>query len=61
MSKEKALALASLLEACAEDAKRPQPMPEYGQHVTRSQPASVISLANGLLAIAAAIRADHEA
>jgi hypothetical protein len=52
---EMMMRLAERLEACAEDAKRPDPL--YGGDILRNQPPSVISLANGLEAIAADIRA----
>jgi len=51
------LALAERLEACAEDAKRGEPVPGYGHDLIRPQPAAIISLANAVLAIAAALRA----
>ena len=52
----KLLELAARLEACAEDAKRPEPISGYAGAV-RVQPPAIISLANGLEAIAAALRA----
>lgn len=51
------LELAARLEACAEDAKRPEPVPGLGDTVMRNQPASVISLANAIEAIARELRA----
>ena len=50
------IALAKQLEACAEDAKRDEPVLGY-PGVSRRQPPAIISLANGLLAIAKGLRA----
>lgn len=53
---EELLRLARTIEACAEDARRPSPLVGYPDCV-QAQPASTISLANGLVAVAQALRA----
>ena len=55
---QRLLELADTLEACAEDAKRPEPL---GGDFAKLQPPAIISLANAVLAIAAALRAIAEA
>lgn len=52
---ETLMALAGTLEACAEDARRPECMLSSWPHSVGPTP-RIISLANGLAAIAAALR-----
>lgn len=60
MENDNLMALAKLeamLRACAEDAKRPVPQPHIGSNIAINPSPAIVSLANGLVAIADALSA----